>query len=220
MNERKVVRGELVVARCNPAAVLDLVEEAFDQVPSPVEIRAEADRLVAIAPWWNVGPRGAGAPPNKRLVGRPAWSSLIKAGRYSMGCITLLVLLALLQAFTQPSGTKLPLRDGVEIAQKSDDEIADPDADKALIVARYYISRGDYTSALGRLKAFLTRFRTSPHVDEALARLTDVYLKLGIASEAQNAAAVLARKFPSSRWSTYATDALRSAGLEPVEHGR
>jgi outer membrane protein assembly factor BamD len=137
-----------------------------------------------------------------------------------MRCITLLALLALVPAWTQPSGTNLPLRDGVGIAQKSADEIADPDADKNMIVARYYISRGDYTAALVRLKAFLTRFQTSRHVDEALARLTDIYLKLGIASEAQNAAAVLARKFPNSSWSTYATDALRSAGLEPVEHGR
>jgi outer membrane protein assembly factor BamD len=137
-----------------------------------------------------------------------------------MRCIALLTLLTLLPAWTQPSGTNLPLRDGVEIAQKSADELADPDADKAMIVARYYISRGDYTGALGRLKAFLTRFQTSRHVDEALARLTDAYLNLGIASEAQNAAAVLARKFPNSRWSNYAGDALRSAGLQPVERGR
>ena len=135
-----------------------------------------------------------------------------------MRCIALLTLLALLPAWTQPSGTNLPLRDGVEIAQKSADELADPDADKTMIVARYYISRGDYAAALVRLKAFLTRFQRSRHVDEALARFTDVYLKLGIASEAQNAAAVLARKFPNSRWSTYAIDALKSAGLGPVEH--
>ena len=135
-----------------------------------------------------------------------------------MRCIALLALLALLPAWTQPSATNLPFRDSVKIAQKSADEIADTDADKTMMVARYYIMRGDYTSALGRLKAFLTRFQTSRHVDEALARLIDVYLKLGIASEAQSAAAVLVRKFPNSRWSTYATDALRSAGLEPVEH--
>jgi outer membrane protein assembly factor BamD len=137
-----------------------------------------------------------------------------------MGRIALLALLVLvLPGWTQPSGTNLPLRDDVEIAQKSADEIADPDADKTMVVARYYISRGDYTAALNRLKVLLTTFQTSRYVDEALARLTDVYLKLGIASEAQTAAAVLARKFPNSRWSTYAGDALRSAGLEPVEHG-
>lgn len=44
------------MARCNPAAVLDLVEEALDQIPSSIEIRAEApDRIVAIGAWWNVG---------------------------------------------------------------------------------------------------------------------------------------------------------------------
>jgi outer membrane protein assembly factor BamD len=136
-----------------------------------------------------------------------------------MSCIALLTLLALLPAWTQPSGTNLPPRDGIEIAQTSADELADPDADKTMIIARYYISRGDYTGALSRLKT-LTRFQTSRYLDEALARLTEVYLKLGIASEAQNAAAVLARKFPNSRWSTYAADALRSAGLGLVEHGR
>ena len=36
--------------------MLDLVEEALDQVPSAVEVRAEADRLVSIAPRWDVGP--------------------------------------------------------------------------------------------------------------------------------------------------------------------
>jgi hypothetical protein len=56
LNEGKVVSGEPVIARCNPAAVLDLVEEALDQVPSAVEVRAEADRVAAIAPWWDVGP--------------------------------------------------------------------------------------------------------------------------------------------------------------------
>jgi hypothetical protein len=49
LKEGKVVGGELVIARRNPAAVLDLVEEALDQVPSAVEIRAEADRLGAVA---------------------------------------------------------------------------------------------------------------------------------------------------------------------------
>jgi hypothetical protein len=48
--------ASFVVARCNPTAVFDLVEESLDQVASALEIRAEADRLVAFAPWWDVGP--------------------------------------------------------------------------------------------------------------------------------------------------------------------
>ena len=60
-------------------------------------------------------------------------------------------------------------------------------------------------------------FQTSRHVEEALARLTETYLALGIILEAQTAAAVLGRKFPNSHWTTTAHDALRSKGLEPAE---
>jgi len=56
VERRKIISGELVIARRNPATVLDLVKEALDQVPSAVEIRAEADRVATIAPWWDVGP--------------------------------------------------------------------------------------------------------------------------------------------------------------------
>src|SRR5215470_2024547 len=56
LDECGVVGSELVVAGCHTPTVLDLVEEPLDQVASAVEIRAEADRLATIAPWWNVGP--------------------------------------------------------------------------------------------------------------------------------------------------------------------
>jgi len=56
LDEGEVVRLKLVVARCAPAAVLDLVEEPLDQVPGAVQILAEANKLFAIRPWWDVGP--------------------------------------------------------------------------------------------------------------------------------------------------------------------
>jgi hypothetical protein len=71
LNEGKVVGGELVIARRNPAAVLDLVEEALDQVPSAVEIQTEADRLGAVASWPDVGPctlLGRKAPDPVRII--------------------------------------------------------------------------------------------------------------------------------------------------------
>ncbi len=46
-----------LVARRNPAAVLDLVEKPLDLIPGSIEIRAEADRIVAIAFRRDVGPR-------------------------------------------------------------------------------------------------------------------------------------------------------------------
>jgi outer membrane protein assembly factor BamD len=61
------------------------------------------------------------------------------------------------------------------------------------------------------------QFHLSRHVEEALARLVETCLALGIASEAQTAAALLHRKFPNGHWSAYANSLLRSAGLEPIE---
>jgi hypothetical protein len=47
---------ELVVTSSSPSTLLDLVEEPLDQVAGTVEIRAEADWVIAIALWWIVGP--------------------------------------------------------------------------------------------------------------------------------------------------------------------
>jgi outer membrane protein assembly factor BamD len=87
-----------------------------------------------------------------------------------------------------------------------------------MLIGGYYVDRGDYTGALTRFKLVLTRYRSSRRVAEALAHLTKVYLALGVPSEAQTAAAVLAREFPNSPWSALADEAVRSAGLEPLQN--
>jgi hypothetical protein len=68
LNERKVVHGEPVIARSNPAAVLDLVEEALDQVAGPIKIRTEAKRLSPISFWWDVRPGAVGQPAASFLI--------------------------------------------------------------------------------------------------------------------------------------------------------
>lgn len=60
LDECEIVGRKLVVARRDPTTVFDLVEEPLDQIAGAVEVEAEADWLVAIAPWRAVGP---GAPP-------------------------------------------------------------------------------------------------------------------------------------------------------------
>jgi hypothetical protein len=57
LDEGKVVSGEFVVARCDPTAMLDFVEETFDEVAGSIEVWTEADRLVAITFRRDVGPR-------------------------------------------------------------------------------------------------------------------------------------------------------------------
>jgi TolA-binding protein len=94
---------------------------------------------------------------------------------------------------------------------------ADSRAEKEMEVARYYASHGNFTGAATRFRVVVTRFPASPAAGEALYRLVDVFLKLGVRSEAQTAAAVLDRKFPRSQWRADALDTLRAAGLRPAE---
>ena len=57
MDEGKVVYRKPIVARRDPTALFDPVEEPFDVIASAIEVRAKADRIAAIAFWRDVGPR-------------------------------------------------------------------------------------------------------------------------------------------------------------------
>ena len=91
-------------------------------------------------------------------------------------------------------------------------------AGKEMLVGRYYMEKKDFTGAINRFKIVVTQYQTTRHVEEALMRLTESYMSLGIASEAQTAAAVLGHNFPDSRWYSDAYKLVRSGGLEPTEN--
>src|SRR6185312_8413401 len=58
-------------------------------------------------------------------------------------------------------------------------------AGKEMMVGRFYLQRKDFTGAINRFKAVVTRYQTTRHVEEALERLTEAYMALGIVGEAQ-----------------------------------
>src|ERR1700752_324276 len=91
-------------------------------------------------------------------------------------------------------------------------------AGKEMNVGRYYMEKRDYTAAINRFKTVVTRYQTARHVEEALARLTEGYMAIGIVGEAQTAAAVLGHNFPESRWYKDAYNLVKSGGLEPSEN--
>ncbi len=84
-----------------------------------------------------------------------------------------------------------------------------------MTVGRYYLKKRQHLAAINRFKVVVTDFQTTAHVEEALMRLTESYLALGIVNEAQTAAAVLGHNFPSSPWYRDAHALLRSGGLSP-----
>jgi outer membrane protein assembly factor BamD len=91
-------------------------------------------------------------------------------------------------------------------------------AGKEVMLGRWYLDRRDYTGAINRFKIVVTRYQTTRHVEEALLRLTEAYMALGIVEEAQTSAAVLGHNFPDSRWYKDAYTLLNSRGLEPSEN--
>jgi outer membrane protein assembly factor BamD len=87
-----------------------------------------------------------------------------------------------------------------------------------MMIGRYYMERRDYTGAINRFKVVVTRYQTTRHVEEALLRLTEAYLSLGIVGEAQTSAAVLGHNFPDSRWYKDAYALVQQRGLQPSEN--
>ena len=64
----------------------------------------------------------------------------------------------------------------------------------------------------------VTDYQTTEQIEEALSRLTEAYMALGIVNEAQTAAAVLGHNFPESKWYQHAYGLLGQSGLQPQEH--
>ena len=85
-------------------------------------------------------------------------------------------------------------------------------------IGRYYLRKNNFLAAINRFRAVVTEYQTTEQVEEALMRLTEAYMALGIVNEAQTAAAVLGHNFPDSKWYKHAYGLLGKQGLQPREH--
>jgi outer membrane protein assembly factor BamD len=90
-------------------------------------------------------------------------------------------------------------------------------AGKEMQVGRYYLERREYVAAINRFKTVITDYGDTREVEEALERLTEANLSMGLTSEAQTAAAVLGHNYPDSPWYQDAYKLLQTGGLEPRE---
>ncbi len=112
---------------------------------------------------------------------------------------------------------KFPNTEYAASAKHKIDVAKDQLGGKEMTIGRYYQEKRDYTGAINRFKVVVTQYQTTRHVEEALMRLTEVYMTLGIVDEAQTAAAVLGHNFPDSPWYKDAYRLVKSGGLEPHE---
>ena len=90
-------------------------------------------------------------------------------------------------------------------------------AGKEMSVGRFYLTRKNYAAAINRFRQVLFKYQTTRHAEEALMRLTEAYLGLGITNEAETAAAVLGHNYPDSPWYKDAFAQLKGEGLSPNE---
>lgn len=89
-------------------------------------------------------------------------------------------------------------------------------AGKEMEIGRYYLKRSDYPAAINRFKYVVDNYQTTSHTAEALHRLVECYLRLGVIEEAKKYAAVLGHNFPGSDWYKFSYEMIQG-NLTPEE---
>ena len=92
-------------------------------------------------------------------------------------------------------------------------------AAKEMEVGRYYLKRGHYLAAVNRFRVVVEDFQTTTQTPEALHRLVESYLSIGLTDEAQTAGAILGHNFRSTEWYEDTFALLTGRGLRPEARG-
>ena len=92
-------------------------------------------------------------------------------------------------------------------------------AAKEMEIGRYYLKQGHYTAAINRFRVVVEDFQTTTHTPEALHRLVESYLALGLSDEAQTAGAILGHNFQGSQFYADSFALLKGRGLAPEAKG-
>lgn len=92
-------------------------------------------------------------------------------------------------------------------------------AAKEMEIGRFYLKRGHYTASINRFRVVVEQFQTTTQTPEALHRLVEAYLALGLTDEAQTAAAILGHNYQSTEWYEDSYALLVQKGLKPEAKG-
>jgi len=88
-------------------------------------------------------------------------------------------------------------------------------AGKEMAIGRYYLNRDEHLAAINRFKRVIKDYQTTTHVPEALHRLTESYLAIGVVDEARTATAVLGHNFPDTEWYQDSYNLLAGNNIDP-----
>lgn len=96
------------------------------------------------------------------------------------------------------------------------DLVRDHLAGKEMEIGRFYERRRQWLSATLRFRRVVDQYQTTTHTPEALMRLTETYLALGVRGEAEKAAAVLGANYPGSDWYARAYKLMQEYPAKPI----
>jgi outer membrane protein assembly factor BamD len=113
---------------------------------------------------------------------------------------------------------RFPQTDYARDARLKLDLTRDHLAGKEMAIGRYYLKRGEQVAAISRFRTVIEKYQTTSHVPEALHRLVEAYLQLGVVKEAQTAAAVLGNNYPGSEWYEDSYALMAEYGQKPGGH--
>lgn len=97
------------------------------------------------------------------------------------------------------------------------DLINDHLAGKEMNIGRYYLRQGDYLAAINRFRTVVEQYQTTTHTPEALHRLVEAYMAIGLTEEARKVAAILGHNYPSSEWYIDSYELVENKRIRPPE---
>jgi outer membrane protein assembly factor BamD len=167
------------------------------------EARSDADRFISLYPG---SPSAAYAYYIKAIC---YFEQIIDVGRDQAA--TEQALSALREVVRRYPDTEYALDSKLKI-----DMVNDQLAGKEMAIGRYYLRANEPLAAIGRFRTVIDRYQTTSHTAEALYRLVEAYLTLGLNDEAKRNAAVLGFNYPGDGWYSDAYALMAGKGLRPA----
>jgi outer membrane protein assembly factor BamD len=102
-------------------------------------------------------------------------------------------------------------------AELKRDMVKDQLAGKEMEIGRYYLQRSEHLAAINRFTTVIKKYDTTSHTPEALYRLVEAYLSIGLIGQAQASAAVLGSNYPGTNWYSDAYALMQGQGVQLAE---
>lgn len=112
-----------------------------------------------------------------------------------------------------------PNSEYVKAAELKYDLAFDHLAGKEMEVGRYYLKRQQFPAAINRFRIVVEEYQTSSYTAEALHRLVEAYLSMGLVEEAQSAGAILGYNYQATAWYQRTYSLLKNENLSPAAKG-